>query len=162
MTGRGPMLLAAALIAVLPDAGCATAVNHPALTAGAVGATLGFSTCKLAKDDYAACGLVGAGAGGFLALVAATALWLGGDGHSVMVEEQAKPLPEDGRPIRRHRKPPVDPDAPPATSPVPLTPAPAAPTTEPPATSPVPLTPAPAAPTTEPPATSPAPATPPS
>ena len=104
------MLLAAALIAALPAAGCATAVNHPALTVGAVGVTLGFSTCKLAKDDYAACGLVGAGAGAFLALVTATALWLGGDGHSVMVEEQARPLPEDGRPIKRRHKPPIDPD----------------------------------------------------
>jgi hypothetical protein len=140
MTGRGSMLLTAAMITALPAAGCATAVNHPPLTAGVVGAVLGFSTCKLAKDDYAACGLVGVGAGAFLAVVAATALWLGGDGHSVMIEEQAKPLPDDGRPIRRRPKPPVDPEAPPPTSPVPLTPAPAAP----PLASPVPSTPAPA------------------
>ena len=142
-------LLVVALISGLPPAtGCAFAVDHPAVTAGVVAGALGFGTCKLASDNYGTCLAVAGGAGGFLAVVAAAALWLGGDGHTVMAEEQAQPLPEDGRPIRRRRKPAVAPDAgAPATpappgaagpgSPAPASPAPA---------SPVPASPAPASP----------------
>jgi len=110
---RAGALLVVALVATLPSAaGCGFAVKHPAITAGVVGGALALGTCKLASDDYGACFAVGGGAGAFLGVVAATALWLGGDGHSVLIEEQAKPLPEDGRPIKRRRHPAVDPDAP--------------------------------------------------
>jgi hypothetical protein len=125
---RGAAILAALVIA-LPAPGCGFAVKHPAVTAGIVGGTLAFSTCKLASDDYPACLGVAGGAAAFLGLVAATALWLGGDGHTVLIEEQAKPLPEDGRPIIRHKhKPaspvdaPADPDADPAPA-IPVPPA---------------------------------------
>jgi hypothetical protein len=132
---RSRTLVAAALVAALASApGCAFAVDHPAVTAGIVGGTLGFGTCKLASDSYGTCAVVGGGAGAFLGLVAAAALWLGGDGHSVMIEEQAQPLPDDGRPRKRRRSPdepaapnPADPAAPaeaPA-SPAPASPAPA-------------------------------------
>jgi hypothetical protein len=127
-TMRAAAVIAAALaVAPLPLApGCAFAVDHPAVTTGIVAGTLGFGTCKLASDSYAACGLVGGGAGAFLALVTATALWLGGDGHSVLVEEPPpaaldEPRPYKPRPTRRDE---------PAT-PVPAPPAPSVPTPQP-------------------------------
>lgn len=125
-------VLAVTLAAALPSTpGCSFAVNHPAVATGVVGGTLGLATCKLASDDIGACLAVGGGAGAFLGLVAAAALWLGGDGHTVMTEEQAQPLPEGDRPRRRRRKPLVDPAAaepeqPPA-SPDPASPDPASP-----------------------------------
>jgi hypothetical protein len=132
-------VLAVTLAAALPSTpGCSFAVNHPSVATGVVGGTLGLATCKLASDDIGACLAVGGGAGAFLGLVAAAALLLGGDGHTVMTEEQAQPLPEDDRPRRRRRKPLVDPaasdadpaaaepDQPPA-SPDPASPDPASP-----------------------------------
>jgi hypothetical protein len=150
-------LLAIALAAGLPSVGCESAVKHPAITAGIVGGTLGFTTCKLGSDNLGACLAVSGGAAAFLGLVAATALWLGGDGNpSVIEEEPVQPLPADGPPRRRRHHPtaplPAGP-APLSTSPAPGEPAPV--TTPAPAT-PVPATPAPATPV---PAT-PAPATP--
>ncbi len=114
--------------------GCKFAVDHPPVAVGVAAAAIGFGTCKLASDDYAACGLVGGIAGAGLALFTAGALWLGGDGHTVLVEEQAQPLPDDGRPVRR-RPAPVDPAPAPAEAvpavpplaPVPADPAPPAP-----------------------------------
>ncbi len=155
---RSGTLVAAALVAALASApGCAFAVDHPAVTAGVVGGTLGFGTCKLASDSYGKCALVGGGAGAFLGLVAAAALWLGGDGHTVMLEEQAQPLPDDGRPRKEGRRmpdepaapSPADPAAPAAapTSPAPASPAPASPAPASPApASPAPASPAPASP----------------
>ncbi|HEX4422766.1 MAG TPA: hypothetical protein VH165_32850 [Kofleriaceae bacterium] len=150
-TGALAALVVAAGLSTTP--GCAFAVDHPATTAGIVAATFAFGTCKLASDDYAACGLAGAGAGAFLFGVTALALWLGGDGHSVLIEEQAKPLPDDGRPIRRrHHAPPADPADPvrpgtagpsPPTAPSPVTPNPGAANPPPPAS---PGTPNPVAP----------------
>jgi len=180
---RARTLTAATLIAALSSApGCSQAVNHPAVTAGIVAGTLGLATCKLASDNIGTCFLVGGGAGAFLGLVAATALWLGGDGHSVLIEEQAQPLPEDSRPRRRRRKPPVDPTTsdpaqvpaspdpaspapanPDPASPAPASPAPASPAPASPApASPAPASPAPASPApASPPPASPAPASPP-
>ena len=174
MTGhvrtKAGALSALTLVAALSSApGCDFAVNHPAVTAGLVGGTLGLATCKLASDNIGTCLAVGGGAGAFLGLVAATALWLGGDGHSVLIEEQAQPLPDDGRP-RRRRKPPVDPATPepgqpPATpsstsptTPNPNSPSPTAPNPSSPSpTVPNPSSPSPAAPgpTSPPPAPSP-------
>jgi hypothetical protein len=105
-------ILAVTLAAALPSTpGCSFAVNHPAVATGVVGGTLGLATCQLASDNLGACLAVGGGAGAFLGLVAAAAIWLGGDGHTVMTEEQAQPLPEDDRPRRRRRRPLVDPAA---------------------------------------------------
>ena len=179
MKGPAPnraVLLAAVLAAAVPSTGCAFAVKHPAVAAGIMGGTVGFSTCKLASDNYGACFAVGGGAGGFLALVAATALWLGGEGHSAAVEEEVQPLPlEDTRPRRRHVAPPAepatDPDQAPASPPAtpappspPATPAPASPPATPTPASP-PATPAPASPPASPapasPPATPAPASPP-
>ena len=138
--------LAIALAAAVPSAGCESAIKHPAITAGIVGATMGFTTCKLGSDNLGACLAVGGGAAAFLGLVAATALWLGGEGNpSVIEEEQVQPLPADDAPRRRRRHPPAPPAAEPAP-PSPAAPAPAdpAPATPPPAPSiPAPSTPAP-------------------
>jgi len=148
MIGRA-VWLAAALAVAAPSSGCAFAVEHPTITAGVVGGVIGLGTCKLASDNIGSCLAVGGGAGAFLGLVAAAAIWLGGDGNTAPVEEQAQPLPEDGHPAhRRHRAHvPVegDPAAPPAPAPLtapvapaPLTPAaalpaPASPSAAPPA-----------------------------
>jgi hypothetical protein len=156
-------LLAIALAAGLPSAGCESAIKHPAITAGIVGATMGFTTCKLGSDNLGACAAVGGGAAAFLGLVAATALWLGGDGNpSVIEEEQVQPLPAEDPPRRRRRHPPAQPAAEPAPAepaPAPQPPAPQLPVPQ------LPVTPAPATPAS-PPATPapavPAPATPPS
>lgn len=78
---RAGWVAALALAAGVP--GCAFAVDHPAVAAGVSGAALGFGTCKLESDDYAACGAIGGSVGAGLALVAALALWLGGDGHKI-------------------------------------------------------------------------------
>lgn len=141
---RSAAVLAAAL-AVLPLGGCESAVKHPAVTAGIVGGTLGFGTCKLASDNWGACAAVGGAAAGFLALVAATAIWLGGEGHSVAVEEQAQPLPDERPRHRRRAAPPGEPEAPATAPQTPTSPSPAAPApvtppaqTSPPAPQPAP------------------------
>ena len=77
----------------LTTSGCNFAIDHPPITVGIAGAALGFATCKLESDDYAACGEVGAVAGVALAAVAAVALWLGGDGHTVLVGPPSPPPP---------------------------------------------------------------------
>jgi len=143
MTGghSAGVLAAAVAIASLSSApGCAFAVEHPAVTTGIVGGTLGFGTCKLASDNYGACALVGGGAAAFLALVTATAIWLGGDGHSVMVEEQAQPLPDEQRPRRKPaptgRQPPPSPSPPSPSPPSPSPPSPSPPSPSPPSPSP--------------------------
>ncbi len=172
-------LIAVTLAAAVPSAGCESAVKHPAITAGIVGGTLGFTTCKLGSDNTGACLAVTGGVAAFLGLVAATALWLGGDGNpSVIEEEPVQPLPGDEPPRRRRRHPPAELPAPPvpaATSPAPASPAPATPAPASPApASPAPMspapptsapvTPAPAVPTpaVPPPAATPAPSSPPS
>jgi hypothetical protein len=133
MRGRTTALLLAGALAAGPSSGCAFAVDHPAVTAGVLGGTLGLATCKLASDDLGGCLAVGGGAGGFLALVAATALWLGGDGHTAPTEETAQPLPDDGPPRRRHHH--VEPEDPPPAAVAPAD-APIAPVAAPPAPAP--------------------------
>ena len=148
---RAGTLTAVTLLAALASGpGCGFAIKHPAVTAGIVGGTLGLGTCKLASDDIGACLAVGGGAGAFLGLVAAAALWLGGDGHSVLIEEQAQPLPEESRPPRHHRLRPVDPEAAPPVAPAtdPAAPGvdPPVPVADPPGAAPVPPAAAPAPP----------------
>lgn len=133
MSRRAGAALLAVALAALPAAGCASAVKHPAITAGIVGGTLGFGTCKLASDSYGACAAVGGAAGAFLAAVAAAAIWLGGEGNSVMAEEQAQPLPDDRPRRERQGAPPADePAEDPAAPPSAPAPAPTAPSAAPP------------------------------
>jgi hypothetical protein len=98
-TSRGAGVVAALALAA-GGPGCTFAVEHPAVTAGVSGAALGFATCKLESDDYKACGAIGASVGAGLAVVAALALWLGGDGHTVLVADPPPPLPPDAAPLQ--------------------------------------------------------------
>ena len=126
--------VAAAAIACLMTAApaCGPAVRHPAITAGLVAGAMGFATCKLASDDYAACGLVAGGAGAFLGLVTAVALWFGGDGNSTGLDDPPpQPLPEDDAPPLK-----LDLPAPPLPTPAPSTPAAPAPSAPPPSAPP--------------------------
>jgi hypothetical protein len=161
MIGRSTAagFLVVALAAAAPSGSCAYAVRHPAITAGVVGGALGMGSCKLASDNLGACAAVGGATAAFLGLVAAAAIWLGGEGSTAPIEETAQPLPEDDRPRRRPRRPaaadvdapvPADAASPPA-SPVPASPAPASPAPA----SPAPASPAPASPA-PPPAVNPA------
>jgi len=141
-------LLAIALAAGLPSLGCESAVKHPAITAGIVGGTLGFTTCKLGSDNLGACLAVSGGAAAFLGLVAATALWLGGDGNPSLIEDEpVQPLPADGAPRRRRHHPPAQPAPEPApATPAPGEPAPATTLSAPALPTPAPAAPAPSAP----------------
>ena len=51
-------LSAIAVACVLSAPGCGFAVKHPGVTAGIAAGTLGFTTCKLASDNWEACGYV--------------------------------------------------------------------------------------------------------
>jgi hypothetical protein len=95
---RRAALPALAMACALSTQGCGFAVKHPAITAGIAAGTLGFATCKLASDNWAACGYVGGGAAAFLGLVTAAALWLGGDGDSSGLDEPLPALLEEGPP----------------------------------------------------------------
>jgi hypothetical protein len=122
--------LAAAMACALAAApACGPAVRHPAITAGIVAGAMGFATCKLASDNYAACGLIGGGAGAFLGLVTAVALWFGGDGNSTGLDDPPQPLPEDNVPPLKLDPLPTDapPTATPPSEPPPSAPPPSAP-----------------------------------
>jgi len=119
---------ALALALVLSVTGCAFAVKHPAITAGIVGGTVGFSTCELGTsfESTGTCSIIGGAAAVGLAGVVAPAIVLGGDGHTVLVGEEATPPP-----IVREKKPAPEPA--PAPAPPAEPPPPAAPPTAPPA-----------------------------
>ena len=109
--------LALALIVTLSS--CAFGARHPAMTAGIVGATLGFSTCEIGTDfegAHGTCAGVSAGA----------ALLLGGEGNTVLRPD------EDTRPAL----PSID-DLPPPVS-APVDPTSVAPTPTEPAPAPTP------------------------
>lgn len=115
-------LVLAAVIAAVPS--CNFAVKHPAVTAGVVGGTIGLGTCELASREHKACFAVAGGAGLFLGLVAAAALWLGTED----AEPAAPPALEGAEPIAAPATidPPASDPATPATATAPP-PAPAAP-----------------------------------
>jgi hypothetical protein len=115
-TARTTRTAAIAIAAALSAApACGPAVRHPAIAAGVLAGAMGFATCKLASDNYAACGLVGGGAGAFLGLVTAVALWLGGDGNSTGLDDPPQPLSDDNAPPLKLAPVPVD--APPTSAP---------------------------------------------
>ena len=85
--------------------GCKFAVNHPAATIGIVGGTVGLMTCELGTgfdvadgETQLTCGAIGAGAGLALAGIVALAIYFGGDGHTVLVEEPIEPIVRDTKP----------------------------------------------------------------
>lgn len=82
--------------------GCAFAVRHPAITAGLTGALIAGGTCELTTHNAGdggggeekACAVVTGAVGLGLGLVVAAAIYFGGDGHTILVEEpQAEPPP---------------------------------------------------------------------
>jgi ABC-type uncharacterized transport system permease subunit len=103
--------VALSLTAVLGS--CAFAVRHPAITTGVIGAVIAGGTCELAvhdnadgaKGDQLACGVATGAVGLGLGLVVAAAIWLGGEGHTILVEE---PIVEPPQPIHtfKHAPPP--------------------------------------------------------
>lgn len=79
--------------------GCNFAVKHPAVTAGIAGATLGFGACGVEVGKLGTCAVVGGSAGGFLALVAAVAMWtMGGDDEDHTLYDPI--LPGDSEPVQ--------------------------------------------------------------
>jgi hypothetical protein len=130
-------LPALAMACALSAPGCGFAVKHPAITAGIAAGTLGFTTCKLASDNWEACGYAGGGAAAFLGLVTWAALWLGGAGDSTGLDEPLPALLEEGPPPSAS-EPPASPAAnppsadPPSTNPPPTSP----PSTNPPGANP--------------------------
>ena len=119
--------LALALIVTLSS--CAFGARHPAMTAGIVGATLGFSTCEIGTDfegAHGTCAGVSAGAALLLGGTVFLAMLLGGEGNTVLRPD------EDTRPAL----PSID-DVPPPVS-APVEPTPVAPTPIEPAPAPTP------------------------
>ena len=93
---------------------CAFGVKHPAITAAIVGSAVGLGGCEIGTDfeSNGTCAIVGASAGAALGAVVAIAVLLGGDGHTVLMEE---PMTEPPPPLVREKKtpaPPVVPAAP--------------------------------------------------
>lgn len=96
------ILAALALVGML--GGCAFAVRHPAITSGLAGAVIAGATCELTTHnggdggggEEKACAVVTGAVGLGLALVVAAAIYFGGDGHTILVEE---PLTEPPAPL---------------------------------------------------------------
>ena len=80
---------------------CAFAVRHPAITAGIAGALVAGGTCELsthnASDggggEEAACAITTGAVGVGLGLIVAAAIYLGGDGHTILVQDNPPPEP---------------------------------------------------------------------
>jgi outer membrane biosynthesis protein TonB len=131
---------ALALSLILSVTGCKFAVQHPAITAGIVGGTVGLGTCEMAagtqKQCFAIAGIAGAGLG----LVTGLAMLLGGNGDTVLNSEpMVEPLPtDDGSSSTKVEPLPPLPPAPPPTPSPPPAPTPAPP---PEPTPPAPTTP---------------------
>ena len=78
---------------------CKFAVKHPAATIGIVGASVGLLTCEIGTgfdvadgETQLTCGAIAAGAGLALAGIVALAIYFGGDGHTILVEEPIEPI----------------------------------------------------------------------
>jgi len=118
------MRRAAALVAVaaLAGSGCGFMVRHPPIAAALVAAPIAWGSCELASTNQGACALVGAGAGAFLAGVTALAILLGGNGHTILIQDPAEttgPLQPDPVPAPPALAPDPVPAAPPPAEPPP-------------------------------------------
>lgn len=112
-----------ALCLCLSLAGCAFGVKHPAITAGIVGGTVALGTCEIGTDfeSHGTCGIIGASGAVGLAAIVGLAILLGGEGHTVLVGDEATPPPI----VREKKAPPPPPPAPsPPAPPPPTAPAP--------------------------------------
>ncbi len=99
---------ALALSLIVSLTGCKFAVQHPAATIGFVGAGIGVTTCEIGTgfdvadgETQLTCGAIAAGAGLALAGIVALAIYFGGEGHTVLVDDGPPP------PIVRDKKPPA-------------------------------------------------------
>ncbi|MBL9019931.1 MAG: hypothetical protein JNL83_37445 [Myxococcales bacterium] len=105
--------------------GCKFAVQHPAATIGIVGGSVGLLTCEIGTGfdvtdgpTQGTCAAIAAGAGLALAGIVALAIYFGGDGHTVLVEEPIEPIVRDKKP------PAPEPAVPPPSVPVASAPGP--------------------------------------
>lgn len=135
---------------MLSATGCKFAVQHPAITAGIVGGTVGLGTCEMADGTQKQCFAVAGAAGLGLGLITGLAMLLGGNGDTVLNNEpMVEPLPvDDGSSTKVDPLPPL----PAQTKVEPLPPAPTPPgppdpnAAPPPAPAPDPNAPAPSPP----------------
>lgn len=118
---------ALALTLCITITGCAFGVKHPAITIGLTTGVIGLGSCELATefDSNGTCAIVGGGAGLAIGAIVALAILLGGEGHTVLVEEPPPPLERD-----KKKQPPPPPE--------PTEPAPAPAPTPPPEPAPAP------------------------
>lgn len=82
-----------ALTLLISTSSCAFAVKHPAITAGIVGGTVALGSCEIASADQKACLIVTGGAGLFLGLTVAAAMWLGTEDADPEPPKPLEPLP---------------------------------------------------------------------
>jgi len=92
---RGAVACGLAL-ACVASLSCASAVRHPAITAGLVGAVVGFGTCEVEEGSHPTCAAIGGGAGLFLGGIAALVLWLSPPDDEPVTEGEVV----DGPPLR--------------------------------------------------------------
>jgi len=98
--------------------GCATLVQHPAPTIGAVAGTIGFGTCEMDGLRVGTCGIIGASTAVFLGGVAALVYLITDQPPPQMEGEEVEPSEQ---PIRRgHHAPIILPPPPEEPTPVPL------------------------------------------
>ena len=104
------MRIVAALAIGALVGGCAFAVRHPAITSGLAGALIAGGTCELTTHngggggdgEEKACAVVTGAVGLGLGLVVAAAIYFGGDGHTILMQE---PLTEPPAPIHTFKHP---------------------------------------------------------
>ena len=92
---RGAVACGLAL-ACVASLSCASAVRHPAITAGTVGFTVGFVACEAEEAGLGKCAAVGGGAALFLGGIAALVLWLSPPDDEPVTEGEVV----DGPPLR--------------------------------------------------------------
>ena len=118
---------ALALSLIVSVTGCKFAVQHPAITAGIVGSTIGLGTCEMADGTQKQCFAIAGIAGVGLGLITGLAMLVGGNGDTVLnTEPMVEPLPTDdgSSSTKIDPLPPLPPAPPPPTPPAPPTTAP--------------------------------------
>ena len=80
---------------------CGFAVRHPAITAAIVGGVVAGATCEISTHNSSggggregACAIVTGAAGVGLGAIVAAAIYFGGDGHTILIQDPpAEPEP---------------------------------------------------------------------
>lgn len=117
------MRFAAGMALVACLGGCEFAVRHPGATIGLAGGIIAGGTCELSTRNSdggsgheGACAIVGGAAGLALGLIVAGAIYLGGDGHTILWDEHA-PAAAAPPPVKTFKTDPVPPPPPPPEPP---------------------------------------------